>query len=97
MNNLKLGDWNAICDVCGFKFKASELKLTWQGLRVCEKDWEPRHPQDFLRGVKDDPTVPYTRPDVDESGGEDIDGETLPPTYTFTPDPPPDGDNNGDL
>lgn len=47
------GDWNAICDSCGRKFKASQLKLRWDGFRVCKDDWEPRHPQDFVRGVKD--------------------------------------------
>ena len=30
------GDWNAICDRCGFKFKASELKKTWDNLYVCD-------------------------------------------------------------
>ncbi len=49
----KMGDNNCICDRCGFKYKASELKQTWDGLYVCEKDWEPRHPQDFVRGVED--------------------------------------------
>jgi len=59
----KHGDWNAICDRCGFKYKASELKKTWDGLWVCKKDWEPRHPQDKIRGIPDDPSVPFTRPD----------------------------------
>lgn len=62
-NKLKLGDWNALCDRCGRKFKASQLKKTWDNLYVCKDDWEPRHEQDFLRGVKDDPSVPFTRPD----------------------------------
>ena len=54
---LKIGDYNAYCDVCGFKFKASELKDRWDGYKVCEKDYEPRHPQDFVRGVE-----PYPQP-----------------------------------
>jgi len=62
---LKPGDWNAICDVCGFKYKASQLKSRWDGLKVCKEDWEPRHPQDFVRGVHDDQTVEWTRPDSD--------------------------------
>jgi hypothetical protein len=37
---LKLGDWNGICDVCGEKYKASQLYLRWDGLRVCREDWE---------------------------------------------------------
>jgi len=61
-----VGDYNAICDRCGFKFKASKLRKTWEGLYVCKKDWEPRHPSDFFRAPVDDQTVPWTRPDDDE-------------------------------
>ncbi len=59
----KSGDHLAICDICGFKYKASELKLMWNGLRACTKNscWNPRQPQDFLRGKKDDQSVPWTR------------------------------------
>ena len=60
----KSGDWNGICDVCGFKFKASELKLRWDGLRVCSGDWERRHPQDLIRPIPDQMPIPWTRPDV---------------------------------
>jgi hypothetical protein len=59
----KKGDWNAICDVCGFKRKASEMKMRWDGIMCCPEDWEPRQPQDFVRGVPDDQTVPWTRPE----------------------------------
>lgn len=55
------GDWNACCDRCGRKFKASQLRLTWDGYMVCERDWEPRHPQDFVRGVPEKIGVPWTR------------------------------------
>ena len=61
------GDWNAICDLSGFKCKASETVLRWDGLRVLRRFSEERQPQDFVRGVKDDPTVPWNRseqPDV---------------------------------
>ena len=57
------GDWNAICDVCGFKFKASQLKHRWDGLMVCEDDWEQRHPQELIRPLPDAPALPWTRPD----------------------------------
>lgn len=72
------GDWNAICDRCGFESKASKLKEEWTGLRVCSECWEPRHPQDFLRGVPDDPSVPWTRPDSDaDTDTTDIEGNSL--------------------
>lgn len=75
-DTLKLGDWNAICDRCGFKFKASELKKTWDNLYVCEDDWEPRHPMDFLRGRPDDSSTPWNRLDGADSAGVDIEGNS---------------------
>jgi len=57
------GQWNAICDVCGFKFKSGDLRPRWDGIMVCAEDWETRHPSDFQRGVTDDPSVPWTRQD----------------------------------
>jgi len=57
------GDWNAICDACGKQLKASELRQRWDGLKVCNQDWEPRHPQDFVKGVADYQAPPFTRPE----------------------------------
>jgi hypothetical protein len=65
-SNYRKGDWKATCDRCGFDFHASELKPTWDNLYVCKCCWESRHPQDFLRGVPDDPNVPWTRPSLDQ-------------------------------
>lgn len=58
---LKLGDWNARCDRCGAKFKGSELQKTWQGFWTCTRCWEPRQPQDFVRGIIENPTPPFVR------------------------------------
>lgn len=57
------GEWNCICDRCGFKFKASQLKEDWQGFRVCKDDFEMRHPQDFVRARVDRISVPWVRMD----------------------------------
>lgn len=62
----KSGDWNAICDSCGFKFKASELKKRWDGFMVCEQDFETRHPQDFIRPLPDQKSLPWTRPEGED-------------------------------
>jgi len=59
----KSGTWNALCDVCGRKFKASKLLLRWDNLRVCKKDYEERHIADFFRGRPDDQSVAWTRPE----------------------------------
>lgn len=63
----KEGDANAICDRCGFECKLSQLKREWNGLMTCDDSvngcWEPRHPQDFLRAVPDNQSVPNARPE----------------------------------
>lgn len=56
------GAWNFYCDLCGAKTKSTDSMLTWNGLRVCRHHKEVRNPQDFVRGVKDDPSVPWSRP-----------------------------------
>lgn len=61
----RAGDWLAICDMCGFRFYASELKENWKGQRVCSKDFETRHPQEFIRPRLEQTSVPWTRPDPD--------------------------------
>ena len=58
------GDWIAICDVCGRKFKALTLTKRWDGLMVCKDDFEIRQPQDFVRGVADVQAPPWTRPEA---------------------------------
>ena len=56
------GEWNLICDVCGKKIKAHKAKHRWDGFVVCEKDYEPRQPQDFVKARVDKITVPFLRP-----------------------------------
>lgn len=63
----KPSDWWAICDSCGKKYKASELKRRWDGVMVCPADWEIRHPQDFLRSKPDKIAVPWARPQVTDT------------------------------
>jgi hypothetical protein len=60
----KHGSWNAICDICGFKFKAEDLRERWDGLRVCKQDFEFRHPQEKRRPTIDVQSVPWTRPET---------------------------------
>lgn len=61
------GDWSAVCDRCGFRFKASRLRTEWTGLKVCGDCFEVRHPQDFLR-VHPEKIVPaWTRPESADS------------------------------
>lgn len=62
---LKLGDYNAACSMCGRKFKASEMVKNWQGMWRCPQHNEPRQPQDFVHGVQDVQTVPWSQPETD--------------------------------
>ena len=59
---LKSGDFNALCDSCGFKFKASELRRRWDGFMVCSDDFEERHPQDLIRLRPERTALPWARP-----------------------------------
>lgn len=56
------GDPWCICDVCGFKYRSSQTRMRWDNLRVCLKDWEPRHPQEYVRGKPDRIAVTNPRP-----------------------------------
>lgn len=47
------GDYYLQCDRCGFKIRRSDARKTWDGLLVCGKDWEPRHPQDYIKVTPD--------------------------------------------
>lgn len=67
--------YNALCDVCGFKFKNWQLKKRWDGYMVCSADWEPRHPMDFYRSRNDVHQLPFTR--------SDNNGIDVGPTYTY--------------
>ena len=63
------GQWNAECDRCGDRFKSSKLLLEYDGLRVCERCWEPRHPQELLRPPRPEQAIPWSRPGDNGGGG----------------------------
>jgi hypothetical protein len=52
----------AIDDYSGFKVPLSKIRKDWQGLYSVSPDI--RNPQDFVRGVKDDPSLPFSRPEA---------------------------------
>ena len=63
-NRLKLGDSNAIDDITGFKEKRSDMvKLsgTQKGLLTHKRNWNPAHPQLFIRGRAEKTSVEDTR------------------------------------
>ena len=56
------GSYYRICDLTGFKVRAGRTKRQWNNYIVREQSWEPRNAQDFVRGRRDDQTVPEPRP-----------------------------------
>jgi len=62
-NYLKLGSWNVICDVCGRKFKNTDVRKRWDGLVVCDGDYETRHVADFIRTNPERNNVKDARPE----------------------------------
>lgn len=55
------GSWRVVCDVCGLQFPSTSMQTRWDGLIVDRACYEPRHPQDFVRGVPDLMAAPYVR------------------------------------
>lgn len=55
------GEFNFYCDLCGRKDKSGNAMRTWDGFYVCKHHKEIRNEQDFVRGVRDDQTVPWSR------------------------------------
>ena len=51
------GNWKVTCDVCGFWFPSGEVKKRWDGLIVCDKDYEERHPSTLYK-YHEHPSVP---------------------------------------
>jgi hypothetical protein len=61
-STLRIGDYNVICDRCGFQYKASQLQKEWTGFMVCKECYEPRHPMDFMPAPKAEKAPPWIRP-----------------------------------
>ena len=61
-DRLELGTWNVSCSMCGRKRKADEMVRNWQGMYRCPEHDEPRHYQDFARGLPDRMGVPFAQP-----------------------------------
>ena len=64
-NNYVYGDYNAMCDVCSFQFKASQLRKMWDGAMACKDCWEPRHPADRPNKPSLPRKLPFVRPEQD--------------------------------
>ena len=62
----RIGDYLVLCDFSGFRVWASETVLTWNKMRVHRRfvgEEQRRHPQELVKGVKDNQSVPNPRPE----------------------------------
>ena len=60
--HFRMGSFYRTDDRTGFPQRAGVTRKEWTGLLVDEKVWEPRQPQDLVKGVKDIQAVPDPRP-----------------------------------
>jgi hypothetical protein len=58
----KPGSFYRVDDRTGFPERAENTKKQWNNIYTRERSFESRQPQDFVRGRKDDQTVPDARP-----------------------------------
>ena len=63
----KAGSFNAICSTCGFKFKSTKMKTDYYGNIVCSGCYDPRHPQEFVRGTTDEQKTPWVSPEAPDT------------------------------
>lgn len=59
------GNWKVTCHVCGFWFPSGEIKKRWDGLLVCPKDFEVRHPQTLIKVHGETEVPPFVSRDAD--------------------------------
>ena len=76
-NKYTPGDWNLIDDITGDKIKASRARRRWDNIITTAKDWDERHPADFLRVHKDKQKVPYTRNPDDQFESSSVEASDL--------------------
>jgi len=62
-NFYQAGSYNSSCDVCGQKYKSSEIRKRWDNAIVCINCYEPKHPVLMpLPAVVDQRTILNARP-----------------------------------
>jgi hypothetical protein len=60
--HFKLGSFYRTDDRTGFPTRAENTRKEWNNLIVDQARWEPRQPQDLVKGVPDLQSVPDARP-----------------------------------
>lgn len=63
-NTHKIGDHLMVDDESGIVHYASEMVQIWDGSWRHKSNWEPRHPQEFVKAKKDPYPIKNVRPDA---------------------------------
>jgi len=64
-----LGRHKFICAVDGMQYYSEDKRIRWDGAIVYKKNLEPRHPQELIKAVKEDTSVP--NPQLEEGLNSD--------------------------
>ena len=56
-----------VCDICGFAVRRSKTRKNWRNQIVCQECYEPRHPQDSIRPIREKIAVRDARPEPTET------------------------------
>lgn len=81
------GSYKYTCPLCGVVYLRAQMKQRWDGLLVCPKDWEARHPMDFYRTKVDTLQLDATARDLTNSDTVDASNPNAvgwTPSWSFT-------------
>jgi len=66
MSYYKRRSHNVISDRSGFEYKADQVRREWNGHIVGNDEYEPRHPQSYIKARPERPGVKNPRPYPDD-------------------------------
>ncbi len=90
MSVYKKGQYNCVCEQCGFEYKSDEMQERYDGLFVCkEACWEPRHSLEFAIVVRDEQRVSRPAPEPTDIFISVNYYEPVPQDTFVHPSPPP--------
>lgn len=72
------GVHRVIDDINGFDVYRDQVRMRWDNKLVRHKDWNVRHPQDFLRSRVDRQVVDVTRQEQEDVFSPGPSGDALP-------------------
>lgn len=73
----KKGSYNVWCTVCAGTVKRGDARMRWDNVLVCNKCWDPYHPQDGTsRTPESENKTPINpRPEPTDTFGEGSEGD----------------------